>query len=249
MSLSEPQPLGMSAALLSEKWRAASHASVWRALGDWHVPAVESMVHAVVDGTDAVTAAARLGAERGERGVSLAEGLDDLVVLFEVVSDEQPPYAVTRSFAHEWAEVTSAGILNRASVDGVTGLATLDYLVVRVRELYAECDADDTTVDEQFCLVVIDASSESLTGWQRILRRSLIARVLRTVFYRGQTTVALPSGNFVVVARRDDSLEEWVVRLRRQLDHESPAEGSPVRTRVEPLPLRVNAAIKLLGRL
>ena len=252
MSISEPKPTGMSAAFLSEKWRAASHASVWRTPGDWHGPAVESMVHAVVDGVDAESAAARLGAERGQRGIGLVEGLDDLSALFGVVSDEEPPYALARSFAREWAEVTASGLLGRASTDDLTGLSTLDYLLVRVRELYAEAAADETTVDESYCLIVVDAGDAALSGWQRVLRKSLVARILRDVFYRGQTTSVLPSGNFVVIAKRDTSLDEWLVRLRLQLTRASlaePPEGSPVTARIEALAASEFATIELLDSL
>jgi len=252
MTPSEPQPTGMSAAFLSEKWRAASHASVWRTPGDWHGPAVEKMVHAVVDGEDAESAAAGLGAERGQRGVGLIEGLDDLSVLFGVISDEEPPYAVTKSFAREWSEVTTAGLMNAASTDQLTGLATLDYLFVRLRELYAEAAADGVELDDGFCLVIIDAADDTLPGWQRIMRKSMVARVLRSVFNRGQTTVVLPSGNFVVIARRDDALDEWVARLRMQLARDSrdeSHEGSAITARIEPFPGAESAAVDLLSEL
>lgn len=242
----------MSAAFLSEKWRAASHASVWRTPGDWHGPAVEGMARAVVSGTGAESAAAQLGAERGQRGVGLTEGLDDLSVLFGVASDEEPPYAVTKSFAREWSEVTTSSILGRASTDGITGLATLDYLHVRVRELYAEAAADESVLDAAFCLVILDAGSAELVPWQRVLRKSLVARILRAVFHRGQTTAVLPSGTFVVIARRDDSLDEWMVRLRLALGQDnldSASEGSPVTARIEPFPASEFDAIELLDAL
>lgn len=242
----------MTAAFLSEKWRAASHASVWRAPGDWHGPAVEQMARAVANGTGAESAAAQLGAERGQRGVGLVEGLDDLSVLFGVASDEEPPYAVTKSFAREWAEVTTLSILGRASTDGITGLATLDYLQVRVRELYAEAAADGSLVNDAFCLVILDAGNAELAPWQQVLRKSLVARILRTVFHRGQTTAVLQSGAFVVVARRDDSLDEWMVRLRLALGGESldaPSEGSPVTVRIEPFPASEFDTIELLDEL
>jgi hypothetical protein len=56
MTLSEPAQTGMSAAFLSEQWRAASHASIWRTPGDWHSPAIEKMVHAALEGVDAESA-------------------------------------------------------------------------------------------------------------------------------------------------------------------------------------------------
>lgn len=240
----------MSAAFLSEKWRAASHASVWRTRGDWHGPAVEKMVRAIVDGADAESAAAGLGAERGQRGVSLAEGLDDLSVLFDVISEADPPYAVTKSFAREWAEVTASGILNRASTDDLTGLATLDYLVVRVRELYAEAAAIESAVDDAYCLVVVDSQEDGLAGWQRVMRTSFVSRVLRSVFHRGQPTAVFPSGNFAVIARRDDSLDEWIVRLRRQLQQNVESQhGSPLSARIEPFPVSEHAAVDFLVQL
>ena len=225
---------------------------MWRAPGDWHGPAVEKMVHAMVEGTDTESAAAGLGAERSQRGVGLAEGLDDLSVLFGVVSDEEPPYAVTKSFAREWAEVAAAGLLGRASTDQLTGLATLDYLFVRLRELYAEATADEVAVDDRFCIVVIEAGGADLAGWQRIMRKSLVARVLRSVFYRGQTTVVLPSGNFVVIARRDDCLDEWMARLRIQLAHNSSDEAphdATITVRIEPFPAGEHDAAELLAEL
>ena len=252
MTLSEPAQTGMSAAFLSEQWRAASHASIWRTPGDWHSPAIEKMVHAALEGVDAESAAAALGTERGQRGVGLIEGLDDLSVLFGVLSNEEPPYAVARAFAREWSEATIGGILTRASTDQLTGVATLDYLVVRLHELYAEATADEVAVNDAHCIVVTEANDDQFPRWQRILRKSLVARVLRSVFSRGEPIAVLPSGNFVVIARRDDCLDEWVARVRVELARsarEEDTDGATVTVRVEDFPAEEFDAVELISEL
>ena len=252
MTLSEPAQTGMSAASLSEQWRAASHASTWRTPGDWHSPAVEKMVRAALDGVDAESAAAALGTERGQQGVGLIEGLDDLSVLFGVLSNEEPPYAVARAFAHDWSEATIGGILTRASTDQLTGVATLDYLVVRLHELYAETNATGGRVNDEHCIVVAEANDDQFPRWQRIMRKSLVARVLRSVFSRGQPIAVLPSGNFVVIARRDECLDEWIARVRVELAHgarEEAADGPGVTVRVDNLPAGEFDAVELISEL
>ncbi|MGV8881507.1 MAG: hypothetical protein ACOH19_05090 [Rhodoglobus sp.] len=242
----------MSAAFLSERWRAASHASTWRTPGDWHCPAVEKMVRAALDGVDTESAAAALGTERGQQGVGLTEGLDDLAVLFGILSNEEPPYAVTKSFAREWSNVTIGGILNRASTDDLTGMPTLDYLVVRLHELYAEASVTNVEVNDEHCIVITEANDDHFPRWQRIMRKSLVARVLRSVFSRGQPIAVLPSGNFVVIARRDDCLDEWIARVRVELAHgarEGNADGAAITVRVDDLPAGEFDAVELISEL
>ena len=252
MTLSEPAQTGMSAASLSEQWRAASHASTWRTPGDWHSPAVGNMVRAALEGMDAEAAAAALGTERGQQGVGLIEGLDDLSELFGILSNEKPPYAVVRAFAREWSEATIGGILTRASTDQLTGVATLDYLVVRLHEIYAEAACTKVAVNDEYCIVVAEANDDQFPRWQRIMRKSLVARVLRSVFSRGQPIAVLPSGNFVVIARRDECLDEWIARVRVELAHsarEEATDEATVTVRVDDMPAREFDAVELISEL
>ena len=241
MSLSEPDPSRARAAILAEEWRTSSLSSVWIRAGDWHGPAVDSVALALTHGDDTVIdAAGRLGADRAAKGVSLGEGLDDLAVVYRLAGAGELPYPVSKAFAHEWVEVTTSALLARGSTDSLTGLSTVDYLVTRLREIYAEAAAEHTA-DER-CFVVIDGGIRSLAGWQRVTRGSLIGRIVCSVFDRGQTNAVLPSGVVVVLSRRNDALAENVVRLRKALGNDK----LHPRVWIESLPASVEHAEKLL---
>jgi len=248
MSPFEPDPSRARAVFLAEEWRSASLASAWLRAGDWYGPAVDGMTQAFVTEGDLDSAAARLGAERATKGVSLSEGLDDLSVFYVIANGGEPPYGVGRAFAREWAEVTTAGLQARGCIDSLTGLTTLDYLTTRLTEVYGE----ETGVPETRCLVVVNGGLADLGGWQRVMRSSLLARIVRTVFDHGQTNTVLPSGTFVTLARRDDALAEYFVRLRQHLTHQklvgASIEGDlpPVRLWIEPLPANAAHAKRLL---
>jgi len=246
MTLSDSVATRGQVSFLTEQWRSSSLATIWSRPDDWHGPATEAMAIAVVAGTGIDEAAGRLGADRARRGVGLIEGLDDLALLFELTGASDPPFAAARAFASEFTEVISLGLVNAGSIDSLTGLTTPDFLLPRLREVYAEAAASGIPAHSQRCFVVVDHGDAAEHGWQRVVRAGKVARVLSSVFDGGQTNAILASGTFVSLVRRDDALDENVIRLRRALS----AHGEPAPTqRIEALPATVAEAEKLILQL
>ncbi len=199
---------------LSEQWMTASTVFAWRTPDDWRGPAVEAMVGALVAQDGIATAAGGLGADRAARGLGLRDSLDDLAVLFSIATQSQPPFEVTRTFVDQWNEVSTASLLNRGTTDALTGLGTEEYLLARVREVYAEARATGDTVGDTWCLIRIDSGDP--VGWRRVVHHVTIARELASVLDRGESTVVLDSGLFVSLCHTSEC-DENVVRLRVRL--------------------------------
>ncbi len=199
---------------LSEQWMTASTVFAWRSPDDWRGPAVEAMVGALVTQDGVTDAAGELGADRAARGLGLRDSLDDLAVLFSIATQSQPPFEVTRTFVDQWNEVSTASLLNRGTTDALTGLGTEEYLLARVREIYAEARATGHTVGDAWCLIRVDSGDP--VGWRRVVHQVTIARELASVLDRGQSNAVLGSGLFVSLCRTGD-LDENVVRLRLRL--------------------------------
>ena len=71
----------VAAVSLRERWHESTLIDVWLRPGDWYHPAVDALTEAIEHGTSPLPAARRLGEVRGQSGVGIGEGLDDLAVL------------------------------------------------------------------------------------------------------------------------------------------------------------------------
>jgi hypothetical protein len=225
---------------LSEQWMTASTVFAWRSPDDWRGPAVEAMVGALVTQDGIADAAGGLGADRAARGLGLRDSLDDLAVLFSIATQSQPPFEVTRTFVDQWNEVSTASLLNRGTTDALTGLGTEEYLLARVREIYAEARATGEAVGKTWCLVRVDSGDPA--GWRRVVRQITIAREVSNVLDRGQSNAVLGSGLFVSLCRTGD-LDENIVRLRVRLRHLDDLDSVTVSTTTLPEDLDATVAL------
>lgn len=230
--------------VLASHWHVASTIANGATAADWHGDAVYSMARAMIERSGIERAAAELAAERANKGISLAEGLVDLRVLFEVARAGEPPFDVGATFAEQWSETMMTALVMRTCIDAITGLATPEFLNVRLREVYAENPA---AASDLRCFVVVDGDTLMMNGWQRLLRTSLISDVLMGTFNRGQTNAVLPSGRFVSLVARNDELDSLFSLLRHSLTRQVAAfESPPVRAWIEPLPSSALGAQRLL---
>ncbi|MBC7290921.1 MAG: hypothetical protein H5T83_06245, partial [Actinotalea sp.] len=90
------------AVALREQWRARTVQDVWLRPGDWYHPAVDALTEAVTSQASPAPAARRLGELRGATGVGIAETLDDVAVLYDVVGTP-PPLECVRALCEGWA--------------------------------------------------------------------------------------------------------------------------------------------------
>lgn len=210
----------------------------WTAPGDWWSSAVDAVTEAVADRRDPAAAASRLGRQRAEAGVGLAETLDDLRQLAasggltgtELVD-------ITSAAAIAWADVAvlSPG---RGADDALTGLATTGYVRNRLAELYREAARTAGRVADDVALVVVGWRDGP--GWTGIERSVRAADVLRTVFSGGETLARLQTARLLGVVPRDDALHTRVQNLRRLFDAGLP--DAFVRVWIEPAPPTLAAA-------
>lgn len=232
----------------------------WAFPDDWDSPAVPDMAHAVVTGRDVTPAAHSLGTQRAELGVALREGLSDLAALFRIGAHVDPPFEVAGSFAEGWADATVGALLGRAATDPLTGFGTVDYLTHRLRELMpsasggghnddrsevvpveperaraTESDAEHDVehADIPYRLLLVRPADQA--GWNRIVQRSAIARIMDDVLAAGETRAALPSGTFVGVVAAAHA-DEHAARLRHRLTRLDDAGYVSIEVRPMPEP-------------
>lgn len=84
---------------------------------------------------DPVSAATALGRERGTHGIGRGQSLDDLEVAHRIVTSADPTAAIVRAFADAWADAAVTVLLGRGAIDHRTGLATIEFLATRLRDL------------------------------------------------------------------------------------------------------------------
>jgi GGDEF domain-containing protein len=192
------------------------------------VPEVDVVCHAVVRGAQPDDALVKLGRARAHAGSGLGETLQDVAALHAVLTvpehrdgivaadPDAVPARLLRVTALAWSDVLVRQLAHTEACDGLTGLANAAYLRARLREVYRECAAADTAARSRYVLVVVSPDLAHTTGWSRLAAVVLLADVLRAVFDGGQTLATLGPSTMVVLAERDDRLNERVA-LARQL--------------------------------
>lgn len=236
---------------LRDLWRIASLSGTWAFPGDWWCPAVDAVVDAVAEAADggltesrrALAAAAELGRHRARVAVSLAETLDDLTALADVVGGLHVPERMFREAALGWADEMSAVQFSASCVDPLTGCATPAYLRTRLGEVYAEAELLGADVGDTHALVVVDAGGAR--GLPAAIALISLRETLGAVFPGGETVAATGASLAVVLARRDAALIDRHRLLRDLLEARRVGE----RTWIERLPAALAGARDLIADL
>jgi len=76
-----------------------------------------------------------LGEQLGTAGIGIADGLEDLTLAYRILLGMDAPAPVTGAFSSGWVEGATGALLSRGALDQMTGLATIDYLATRLRDL------------------------------------------------------------------------------------------------------------------
>lgn len=238
---------------LLTRWRLSSEATVWLRAGDWEVPAVDAIARALVHGLDLVYPAERLGAARAQAGVGITEAIDDLLVLLGEARVE-PGTTVIRALCQGWAEASPT--LNQPMLaDDESGLATAEYLSLRLRELYGQQRRQGRSASATHALTMVDVSMTVNNPWQRMARHAMVGQVLTDVFGYGVPAARLSDGLFAVLVPRDDRLGPGIASLREELAHRAAtadlrdAVRQPPRLWIEPLPQSLSFVEDLLESL
>ena len=191
----------------------------------------------------------RLGRERAALGASLGETLADVDVLIDLVPFA-PAESLRRAVSLGWADRVIAP--PAAVVDAMTGLASPDYLLTRLGEIYASAEARGAAVAVEYALVVVRIDLLGRTGLVRSLPMVMSADVLRTVFAAGQTLALLSDRVAVVLAPRNDLLFRQAALLHDLIVERTvgdPAAAARPEVWVETLPSTLTSAKLLVNDL
>lgn len=238
---------------LREQWRSVSEQSVWRRPADWYHPAVDAIVEAMLTNVDPSPAAARLGTARGERGVGIAEAIDDLACLYRSLGCAEPPLGPVRALCEGWVAAQEATPVHPQYLDPETGVPTAEYLQVRLTETYGAASRAGRPANRTHALLLIDVAVTPLDLWSRIARSAVVGHALSVSYGAGHPMASLGDGAFAVLVERDPDLRTGVTRLREQLAWHAQQlrveslVRQPARVWLERLPATHQGAVALLS--
>jgi hypothetical protein len=240
-----------------DAWHRRSAAQVWLRPNDWYAPEVEAVAEFVVTGQNPEPALEALGRARADAGVGLTETLADLRCLVEAAELDVDPWVAASAIAQGWADAAAAAASPAPIMDPVTDLATMPYLVVRLREVYAQAVADGTNVSATHGLLIAETAVACPDPWQRLRRGAILGEALRRIFVAGEPPISLGActGAAIVLVNRSPQLGGQIARLRAELERHlaglqrQMAARHPVRLWIEALPDSYKAACDLLADL
>lgn len=186
-------------------WRDESLRTIWLRPGDWDHPAVGAVVEAVLAGTGVLGAVEALGAARAGAGVGIGETIDDLTCLYRVLHDAEPPTEVVRALCEGWASPAGTPFQPMSCMDPESGLPTVDYLVVRLREEMARVRREDALPSEELRLVLVDVVRSGVGPWDRMARSAAVGHAIETCFGPEHPAASLGGGVFAVLVRTGDA--------------------------------------------
>jgi len=232
---------------LTQRWRDASIATVWRRASDWDHQAADDLAYAVAIGDDPRDSAWNLGRARGEIGVGIEETLDDVGCLYRVLGPHDPPPTVVRALAGGWADAQAGAVVTGPCRDPESGLPTAQYLAVRLTEAAASPDPGH--------LVVVDVAAGSVAPPVRLARSAAVGAALTGTYGAGHPMAALGGGVFAVLEHGRPGELDLTPLLRREIQarvSDEPLRSAtrcPVRIRRVEVPRDVDEAEALTSRL
>ena len=247
---STPASSELSPRSLRAAWRDRSSVVGWTTPSDWAAPAVDAICEVIVGGGDVWPCAERLGAARAAAGVGLGEALADTDALAALVPQHYGE-VLRRAVSLGWADRVVAP--RNYVCDPLTGLSSLDYLNVRLGELYRGAEAAGEALDWSYALVVVRLELASHELWQRSLPLILVGESLRTVFDGGQTLARLSESTAVAVAERNVNLPRRVrlvsTLVQSQIAADPDIQAPATRVWTESCPTSYHSALDLVNEL
>ena len=235
-----------------DRWRALSLRSVWLRPSDWHHPAVDDVVAAVMHDVRVHDAVAALGVARAEHGVSLGESLDDLAALYRILDDAEPPLDAVRALCEGWSSPAGTPLVPGTVMDPESGLPTLEYFAVRLAEEYAAVRRRGADPTLELHLVLVDVALGAVSPWDRMARSAAVGQAVEVALGPSWPGASLGGGGFALLHQDPGSLADDVARLRAEVvvqGHELGVTNivrQPPRVWVESLPTDHRAAVESL---
>lgn len=234
---------------LREQWRSASLASVWMHADDWFHPAIDALLEALTRHASTGPACEDLGFARADAACGIGETIDDLACLFTTINRQVPVEAV-RALTLGWVDGQAATAPPMSCVDAASGLHTLEYFIVRLREVYGPPDRDPAA---RHALLFVDVGLENLPLWERVARSAGMGRTLAGEFGAARPIAVLGGGSYVILVDPTDDAEPTEESLARRIERSARDLGisdllrRPPRVWREPLPRTHSAAVALLS--
>ncbi|OJX62905.1 MAG: hypothetical protein BGO95_02155 [Micrococcales bacterium 73-13] len=164
---------------------------------------------AAAESDDLPLAAVVLGRTRGEHGVGIGPSLDDLEAVHRIVFGTDPAATLVRAFADAWAEGAIGALLARGALDHRTGLATVDYLATRLRDLARTGEAASRV------LVLSAPPVPPVPRIAALIRSARVAQELAVSFPEAETPVGLDDRTRIAaIVPHDDALAANLARAR-----------------------------------
>lgn len=198
---------------LREQWRSASLSAVWRHADDWYHPSVDTLLEALSQGSPTEPACESLGFARAVAACGIGEAIDDLTCLFTTISHSVPVAAI-RSLTLGWVDGVAATTPPMSCIDAASGLHSLEYFIVRLREIYETHDHSS----QRSALLFIDVGLENLPLWERVARSAGMGQTLAGAFGAGRPIAALGGGCYVTLAAPADSPDTAGQALSRRIE-------------------------------
>lgn len=184
---------------LREQWRSASLIATWRHADDWYHPTVDALVEALSLGLPAEPACEALGFARADAGCGIGEAMDDLICLFSTL-DHPTPATVVRALTIGWVDGQTDAPPAMSCVDAGSGLHTLEYFTVRLREVYGTGGGAEHRSGGAQDLLFVDVGLANLTLWDRVGRSAGMGHTLINAFSPGHPIAVLGGGSYVTLA-------------------------------------------------
>jgi hypothetical protein len=184
--------------------------------------------------------------------VGIGEAMDDLTCLYAVTGMEAEPQ-VLRAVSVGWVIGNETAPAPVGLVDPWSGLPTLDYLLLRLRETYGEAARQGKDATTTHALVVVDVAVEQLTSFQRLARAAAMGKVMAEAFGDGHPMAVAAPGVYVALVPRGEELGAHVLDLRAAVERAAEERSvsavvrRPPRVWVEGLPPSVDDVPALLG--
>lgn len=245
-----PSLTPMTSPDLQRRWFEQSSGTGWSFASDWFDPAVEALCDACVRGEFLWPAAERLGAARASAGISLGETLADIDGLILVMQGAGAD-VLQRATSLGWADRMMAP--TPSVFDPLTGLVSMDYLRIRLGEVYRGADVAGTAVSTSHAMVVVSVDLTGRIGWDRVTPLLLAGDAMRTVFDGRQTLARLADHMAVVLTEREPMLARKAQLLAGmigdRLAKTEPFLGPVPRVWIESLPDTLSPGVALIQEL
>lgn len=222
--------------------RLADVEAAWTAALPDHFEAVGEAI-AVADTGRTLESCWVVGRDLADRGMALADSLDELCVTTQLVAGRDPSFAEAKALSVAWSEATLGYMHGLSCSDPLTGLSTMAHLRERIAGIFR----DVRRPVSDFALVVVELASlapgDQLDQIAAAGRLSVVGHTARSVFAGSESVCRIGKSRVVVVAERDRDLGRRVSLLRRML-----VEGH-ARVWIEGLPSSESSAAHLLDEL